>query len=178
SETPPTGTISIGPLVNFGSGCPQGTVSAILSSDELVLTYDSLTAAIGPGIPIGESRKNCQLATQFTVPAGWQFSFDSINYRGYLQVDENVTAQLRGEYRFQGSSVASTITSLSQMDNGSYSIIDEFTNVVWSQCNHRSFLYINSLIRLNGPAGQSGIITVDPANQQVTQIYGIKWKRC
>jgi hypothetical protein len=62
-----------------GSGCPQGTVGQSISDDRTTFTliYDQYIASTGPGVPITESRKNCQLNVNLHVPQGWTFTIVS-----------------------------------------------------------------------------------------------------
>lgn len=51
---------------------------------------DSYIAEVGPGLSPSKGRKNCQLNIQLHYPGGFQFSFFSSDYRGFLRLDENV----------------------------------------------------------------------------------------
>jgi len=46
------------------------------------MLFDSFVASVGAGIPITESRKNCQINVKMHVPNGWQFSVMTVDYRG------------------------------------------------------------------------------------------------
>lgn len=87
-----------------GTGCPQGTVSTILSEDQTVVTliYDTYVASIGPGIAVTEQRKNCQLTLELQYPGGFQYSILSADYRGYANIEKGVTGTLKSTYYFAG----------------------------------------------------------------------------
>lgn len=87
-----------------GTGCPQGTVSTIISDDRSVVTliYDSYVASIGPGIAVTEQRKNCQLTLELEYPGGFQYSILSADYRGYANIEKGITGTLKSTYYFAG----------------------------------------------------------------------------
>ncbi|KAJ3226389.1 hypothetical protein HK099_004967 [Clydaea vesicula] len=182
-DKPPIGSVTIGKISYGGTGCPAGTVSENLNSDSTAITllFDSYIASAGPNVPITENRKNCQINVQLNVPQGWRYSLATIDYRGFVQVDKGVTAQQKASYYFQGfTETASKITNFDYRNNGDYTLRDTFglTTLVWSQCNAKANVNINSQIRLTAPAGKKGLITTDSVDAKVTQIYGIQWKKC
>src|SRR5690242_2282373 len=73
SATPDPNTITIKKLSYGGTGCPAGTASVNLSEDatSFTLIFDQFLAQIGPGIPLAESRKNCQVNLTLHVPQGF-----------------------------------------------------------------------------------------------------------
>jgi len=73
---PDPSTVYISGISYGGSGCPQGTVSQILSPDlqTFTLIFDQYAAQIGSGIDPLQSRSNCQLNVQLHYPSGWQYS--------------------------------------------------------------------------------------------------------
>jgi hypothetical protein len=88
---PPAGSVHITSVVYGGTGCPQGSVGTFLSDDASTLStiFDSFTGAVGPGVPVTESRKNCQVNFFISVPDGYQFSFDHADMRGYASLVAN-----------------------------------------------------------------------------------------
>ena len=79
-----------------GSGCDAGSANAIITSDLnfLSVLYDRFSVEIGkgtanPGKKAAE--KNCTVNVTVEVPAGWNFTFDSIDYRGYVQLPNKMT---------------------------------------------------------------------------------------
>jgi uncharacterized protein DUF4360 len=88
-----------------GSGCPAGSVSNVASTDKTLLTsiFDQFIAAVGPGITITGSRKNCQMTLKIHYPGGFQFSIFSADYRGFAQLDPGVNGVQKSTYYFSGS---------------------------------------------------------------------------
>ncbi|KAH9481340.1 putative secreted protein [Psilocybe cubensis] len=87
-----------------GSGCPPGSASYYIDDNAaLNVVYSSFYAEAGPGIPISENRKNCQLTLGVRVPQGFSFALASTQVNGYYYLDQGVTAAQDTLYYFQGS---------------------------------------------------------------------------
>src|SRR5262245_50167374 len=76
-----------------GTGCPQGSVANTFSADRKAFTliFDKFVASSGPGVPITETRKNCQLNINIHVPQGFTYAVHTFDYRGYVQLPAGVT---------------------------------------------------------------------------------------
>src|SRR6266516_1034269 len=85
STGPAPGTVQIENVVYGGTGCPQGTVATTISNDHTTMTmlFDAYVASLGPGVPVTENRKNCQININLHYPGGFQYSVFSADYRGY-----------------------------------------------------------------------------------------------
>jgi hypothetical protein len=81
-------------------------MSTQISSDRTIVTliFDSYVASIGPGIPVTDSRKNCQLNVDIKYPGGFQYSILSADYRGYASLESGVSGVLKSNYYFSGQS--------------------------------------------------------------------------
>jgi hypothetical protein len=119
---PTPGTVQIQGVVYGGTGCPQGTVASSISVDHTTMTllFDSYVASLGPGIPVTESRKNCQLNIQLLYPGGFQFSIFSADYRGYVELDPGVTGVQRSTYYFSGQTQQVSFFFLKKQSQISY----------------------------------------------------------
>ncbi|KAG8777070.1 hypothetical protein FRB91_005074 [Serendipita sp. 411] len=98
------GTFNITSIGVSGTGCPFGTVSYALNNQRttVTLTFSNYYATAGPGIPISENRKNCQITLKVHVPHCYRFAIPTIDYYGYYQLDDKVKANLRASYYFAG----------------------------------------------------------------------------
>lgn len=79
-----------------GSGCDAGSANASMTSDLnfLSVLYDRFSVEIGNGTANPGSRameKNCTINVMVQVPPGWNFQFDSADYRGYVEVPNRMT---------------------------------------------------------------------------------------
>ncbi|RKO89748.1 hypothetical protein BDK51DRAFT_11514, partial [Blyttiomyces helicus] len=123
-----------------GTGCPQGSVSQNFNDDRtgFTLIFDQFVAFAGPDVPLQQDRQNCQLSVNIHIPAGWQFSVGTVDYRGFIQLDEGVRASQQSQYFFQG--VLETATARSQwqgpQDGLNYAVQDSFpvATTVLSPC--------------------------------------------
>lgn len=96
------GQVTIEKTGYSGNGCPQGTVSTLLSPDKSVVTFgfDSFQATIGPDAPAADKQKNCQLHLGLRYPQGFQVSVMTATYHGYVRLDPGVTANFISSYYF------------------------------------------------------------------------------
>jgi len=186
-DSPPTG-VTIEQSNYSGNGCPQGSVSSIISPDRSVITFgfDQFQAVIGPGGKPGDKQKNCQLHLGLRYPGGFQVSLVTATYHGYVRLDDGVTANFLSSYYFSqaASKTASSRTELrgAEFRNGKmYTKEDKIENasVVWSPCGANGVLNINNRIALtsNRPEA-SGEISNDDATVKFEQKIRLEWRRC
>ncbi|OXV12195.1 hypothetical protein Egran_00044 [Elaphomyces granulatus] len=171
-----------------GSGCPAGTVSNVASDDKTILTsvFDQFVAAVGPGLDITSSRKNCQMTLKIHYPGGFQFSIFEADYRGFVELEKNVNALQKSTYYFSGSqSQASLQTAFAGPKLGdNYLISDklEQASVVWSPCGTEGLLNINAQVQVSknssAVTNAAGQLTVDSIDAKVTQKYSLQWQKC
>jgi hypothetical protein len=185
SNTPPSSGVTINSISYGGSGCPQGTVGSFISSDHTTYTliFDSFVASIGGGASTTDSRKNCQINVDLHYPSGYQFSVYTQNYRGYVQLDNGITAVQKANYYFSGSSAqASTQSSFTGPVDKDYLITDTipFDSVVWSPCGTDGALNINAQVRLDNSKNRNGQgqMTTDSTDGKVEYKLGFQWQRC
>jgi hypothetical protein len=88
-----------------GSGCLQGSMSSVLSSDgkTLAIIFDSFAVRAGNGAgPLNQM--NCQMRIPITVPAGYKLEPTAIDYRGFANApDRQSRAILQAQYEVIGS---------------------------------------------------------------------------
>jgi hypothetical protein len=105
AQTPANASITIGTITYSGTGCPQNSVSSILSDDKTLVTFgfDSFQATIGPSSPPGDSRKNCNIVLQLLFQNGFQLAIAETVYHGYTRLDDGVNAKFTTEYDYKFS---------------------------------------------------------------------------
>lgn len=183
SEGPDPNTVSIKSIAYAGSGCPAGTVSESLAPDAKAFTllFDSYVAEAGRGIPLRESRKNCQLAVDLRFPQGWSFTIVDVDYRGYASIDRGATGMQKTNYYFQGQRMGPSLqTTLRGPFNDDYHIRDTLgvDAVVYSPCGLTRALNLNTQVRVQARGSSQAFMTIDSIDGELTHIYGIKWRRC
>ncbi|KAF3924742.1 hypothetical protein AA313_de0208933 [Arthrobotrys entomopaga] len=180
---PDPNSIYVVSLATGGTGCPTGTVSQQISSDRSTFTliFDEYVASMGPGVPVTQNRKNCQLNVHLHYPGGWQFSVFEATYRGYAQLSKGQSGTQKSTYYFSGNAQqASTQSNF----NGPYASDYVFTDsigtesMVWSPCGIDGMLNINSQVRLTGDATKNAQLTTDSIDGKFTQILGFQWRKC
>lgn len=171
-----------------GNGCPQGSVSTLLSDDKSVVTFgfDSFQAAIGPNVNPNNKQKNCQLHLDLRYPSGFSFSVLQATYHGYVRLDDGVNANFIASYYFSqdASHTATTRSTLRgpEFANGkTYTKSDnvETSATVWSPCGANGILNVNNRIALTANSvNGTGEISNDDATLKFTQKLRITWRRC
>jgi len=171
-----------------GNGCPQGTVSTLLSDDHTVVTFgfDSFQAAIGPSVSAANKQKNCQIHLGLRYPSGYQLSVLQATYHGYVRLDAGVNANFISSYYFSqdASRTAGSRTYIAgpEYQNGkSYTKTDNVENsaTVWSPCGANGILNVNNRIALTSQnANGTGEISNDDATFKFQQKLRIVWRSC
>ncbi|RKO90689.1 hypothetical protein BDK51DRAFT_25448 [Blyttiomyces helicus] len=169
-----------------GTGCPQGTVSQNFNDDRTgwTLIFDEFVANAGPGQPIFADRQNCQLSINVHLPAGWQYSVSTVDYRGFIQLDPNVIASQQSTYFFQGvlDSVSAKSQWVGPQDGYNYAVQDSFTttSTVLSPCGGSAVVGIDTQIFVDNSRNHQGQgqMTTDSIDSKVTQIYSFNWFQC
>ncbi|KAJ4332275.1 hypothetical protein N0V87_008513 [Didymella glomerata] len=184
-DAPDPGQVKISKIGTGGTGCPQGTVSTIISDDRSVVTliYDSYVASIGPGIAVTEQRKNCQLTLELEYPGGFQYSILSADYRGYANIEKGITGTLKSTYYFASKAPqTSTEYTFNGPVTGDYLKHDEAdsTSTVMSPCGSKgNLLNINSQVRLTSTNSKAtGLLTTDSTDLKFKQVVYVQWKKC
>ncbi|KAJ3083798.1 hypothetical protein HK102_000904 [Quaeritorhiza haematococci] len=171
--------VYIAKLAYGGTGCPQGSVGYNFSPrrDAFTMIFDQYIASTGPGVPLTESRKNCQINLQVHVPNGYQYSIVTIDYRGFLQLDRNVVADAQSAYYFQGQLKEATARmSFPGPYSKDYVYRDQFAidSTTWSPCGGNANLNMKTSIRVNNSANRAGqgLMTTDSIDGKVKQVFG------
>jgi hypothetical protein len=178
------GYVHVRAISYAGSGCPAGSVAQNVSPDlqAFTLLFDQYIAEVGPGVPLGNSRKNCQILVDLDFPAGWSFSVLTVDYRGFADLEAGVSGQQQSSYYFQGQGATARLaTNFSGPTSRDYQIRDTLglSAVVWSPCGAQRALNINTQVRLSAANRFArGILTTDSIDGAVRQIYGLQWRRC
>lgn len=181
ADSPNPNEIYVQSISYGGTGCPQGTVGSSFSDDRKTFTliFDSFVASSGPGVPVTENRKNCQLNVNLHVPQGFTFAVHTFDYRGYVQLPASVTAEQKSIYYYQGETKqASASTRFTGPVAKDYLSRDTLANVAWMPCARVAPLNINSQVRLTGATNQQAQITVDSIDGKSRTILHLTWRPC
>jgi hypothetical protein len=160
-------------VIHAGTGC--GNASEVISPDgqEVELLVDGV-AAIGPGIPITENRKNCQMQLQVRVPGGWSFALAS-KLETDVELEPNVEGLLKATHYFSGN-VNQHETDLplnGPFDGPAVLDTDPVVGLLWSPCGSSPGANANLQARLASPSQLAqGRVEME---RMVTRLV---WRRC
>jgi hypothetical protein len=173
-----------------GSGCPAGSVALSFNDAMTVFTvsFDNYLASIGPGIPITEKYKFCNINVGLKFPQGFQFTLYKIDYTGHVELENHVKATQRSTYWFAGEKPPSppTLSSSWVGPMGGPLANPTFTDTlveaawVWSPCGESRNLNIYTQLFMENdknPHG-SGFVTTDVVDGKVKTLWRIQTRKC
>lgn len=181
---PPDDEIVIDLVAMAGSGCQPGTADVAVSPDNTAFTviYSNYLAQAGPGVPVTEGRRNCQLNVLVHVPAGFTFAIAKVDHRGYALLEEGSRAMQRSLYYFQGMSEGTFVTHpLTAPMDDNWMATDEIpvAAMVWHPCGELRNLNINTELRVNvGSSASTSFVTMDSTDGSIATTYHFDWQHC
>lgn len=176
--------ISLGMPAYGGSGCPQGTASAVLTPDAKTLSilFDVYQVQAGRGTGTNFMRKNCNIAIPVHIPQGYSVSVLAVDYRGFNHLPSGAHSQFDVEYFFAGSRGPKFTKPFHGPLEADYFIQNNLvaSAIVWSACGVDVNLRTNSSLRVQTPSSASPMAysTVDSEDVRAAIIYRLQWRRC
>ena len=173
--------VAIDSVTYSGDGCPAGSVAVGLSPDGEAFTvaFSQLFAAVGSGLAAEDAGQHCRLHIKLSVPAGWSYALASVDYRGFVMLDDGMTATRQSNYHISGESPVKALGSTwSGALDDNYSVRDLGAGApapaYWSRCGKGKNLIIDSRLHVHGTSGQ-GLVTVDALDGE---IFHLVWRQC
>ncbi|MFV2103439.1 DUF4360 domain-containing protein [Micromonospora sp. LOL_024] len=183
-DDPPTDKVVIDLVAMAGSGCRPGTADVAVSPDNTAFTtiYSDYLVQAGPGIPVTDGRRNCQLNVLVHAPAGYTFAIVKVDYRGYGLLNRGAIASTRANYYFQGmtQSTSSNHAIPAPLDDN-WMVTDEvpIASVVWHPCGELRNLNMNTELRLSrGSSSGTSFLTMDSTDGSIQTMYHLAWQPC
>ncbi|MFW7377806.1 MAG: DUF4360 domain-containing protein [Oligoflexus sp.] len=168
-----------------GSACGPGTVSLNLSDDlqAFTLIFNDFVAEAGPGIDPSLARVNCIIDIELEQKAMWSFALIKADFRGFVDLEEGLTASLRGQYSFPDGSTgaisfAEEFAGAITENFSSTQTIDE-RELLWSPCaSNQVQLTSEAIIDAQIAEDSFGVLAVDSLDGELVQSFTLRWKPC
>jgi hypothetical protein len=133
------------------------------------LIFDSFVASSGSGVPVTESRKNCQLNLNIHVPAGMGLADATFDYRGYVQLPAGVSAEEGSAYNLDGNPIDDASSSFTGPVTRDYLSRDSLALDLSTSCEERVVtVNIDHEVRLQGTPASQAQITNDSLDGKIT----------
>jgi hypothetical protein len=179
---PPTAPVTVDVNTVNGSGCPAGTATVRMLSDNsgFRVAYRDFVARDGGNAAPTDIRQNCQVNVTIHIPQGFTYAIASADYRGQASLQNGASALHRTNYYFQGSSDNNVFDHVfAGPFRGTWRSSDStpFTELVFAPCGVDRSLNINTELRVNSPVGASWI-SMRSSDGDVDTIAHFSWKQC
>ena len=185
ASAPPAGQITLDVQTVNGSGCPAGTASVSMLSDNtgFRITYTDYLAQDGGAAKATDVRKNCQINLLVYIPQGFTFAIARADYWGRTHLESGATALARSNYYFQGSSDNTYVDhAFSGPFDGAWraSDITATADLVYAPCGVVRSLNINTELRVAAAASdaRTSYISMRASDGEVYTIVNFQWKQC
>ena len=172
--------LTLGEPAYGGTGCPQGTATAIVGGNgqTLSILYDAYQAEAGG--PTGRTfdRKACNLAIPLNVPAGFSVSVLAVDYRGFMGLPAGANSVFRVEYFFAGGRGPIFQRTFAGPRTEDFYVNNNIATAIWSPCGEDVILRTNSSVRVTTSAGRQAVATVDTQDIAAAVVFHLQWRRC
>jgi hypothetical protein len=164
-----------------GSACPAGTATIDLvdNNNAFLVTYDVFQAQVGPGIPLTESSKFCNLVIKVNYSAGMQFACRNIIYRGNANLQRDVYARFRSRFNFPGERSVSIEERLQGPFLGDFEVPDRINELQWSPCGGQATLIATGTAQLLATHRRAeGLVTTEQTDGKFKMQFDLDWRPC
>lgn len=156
-----------------GTGCPKGSATTGISLDKQAAT-SVFSSFVTPASPSGARvTRNCLTTMKINVPRGWSYSLESVDVRGFADLQKGVTASRQSVYVISGSPVhvpPPARVSGAISDDYNQADIGPGAPAPWSPCGGGQVLRIAAQTEVTGRG--NGQFTIDSIDTE------LKWRRC
>lgn len=172
-----------------GTGCPNGSATAVLSPDGRTLSvlFDSYVAEAGNHIGTTRDAKGCQINIPFSVPMGYAVQVVKLDYRGFTALPAGSRSTFGAGFRFleiNGRTTAARRVLRANVMVGPRSENFTLTSMIpkseFSPCGQNFILAAESHLNVqSNRAGEQALSTVDSLDAVQTPVkYSLRWVRC
>lgn len=181
--------LSIGSPVYGGNGCPQGTVSAVVSPDQRVLSvlFDSHVVEVGGQTGKRRERTTCTVKIPFQVPQGYRVQIVKLDYRGFVSVPKGAQAVVGGGFGYSGvRGKKLNINPRKYKTKFKGPVEQEFilstliTGPEWTPCGESFALETEAILNMKANQNaETAISTIDSMDAEQNPVrVSMRWKRC
>lgn len=172
-----------------GTGCPNGTASAVLSPDGRTLSvlFDAYVAEAGNHVGTNRDAKGCQVNIPFSVPNGFAVQVVKMDYRGFTSLPSGSRSTFGAGFRYleiDGRETGARRVLRSNVMLGPKTDNFTLTSLVpassFSPCGRDFVLAAESHLNVqSNRAGEQAVSTVDSLDAtQTPVVYSLRWVRC
>lgn len=187
-----------------GSGCEAGSANALITSDlnYLSVLYDRFSVELGKGTANpkdSNDEKSCSIVVNINVPHGWTFDFDTVDYRGFVEVTnagalgyQFIKAEIEGgrsfgfeQKVFKGPINKDYVVSVKNQAPGIFGSLGGIGKIGGAvaclsggqniRVKIKSQIGVKSLIKFLKPRAR---LVIDSTDASMAQRLKFNWKRC
>ena len=180
-----------------GSGCDRSTAQALISPDfkDVSILFDNYRVDLEPVTNPRDRRdqKRCRIVIQVGVPQGWQFAFQSVDYRGFVALPLGVTgfhrfSILSNRTRYDSREVARSFQAAQvkgPINEDFYIHVEQpASELTWSVCGdpQQRVKLISEIMVMNPNRrvrpNETAEMVLDSADASLRQNFSVVWRRC
>lgn len=175
---------AIGGFLVRGDGCDPNSVAINVAPDRKAFTmsFSNYMAEVRATTGPENVKKVCNMVLQVTSEPGWSFSIARFDIRGFAMVEPGAVVRQRAAFAFDGVLADIDALRIAGPFNDNFILSTDLTlsnRNPWSPCekkNHR--LSIRTGLVVKARPGSGGFIAADSIDGELTQTYGLQWRRC
>jgi hypothetical protein len=186
--------VTISNIETSGSGCPDGNARATLAPDKrsMSILFDNFVVQSNGSQP--RDILNCDVKVQFSVPKGWKYSIEGIDYRGGVDAKVGSIAKLQLQFyslnaykKWKLIDNSLRKFNFKNADIGNYFIHKEIKfsyeslKQCYSQDNTATLLWRTAIAAetISDRDDSYAYVSVDSIDAaQIGQKISLKWSRC
>jgi hypothetical protein len=175
-------SLRLGTPEHGGTGCPIGSVAAVLdpSSTKLSLLFDQYVVEAGGMTGKSSDRKGCNVAVPVTIPNGWSVAVVRVDYRGYYNIPVGGKGRFDTEYFFAGMRSRRLVEPFYPGEDN-YTLTDNVLvrGETYSRCGAQENLRVSTSLSVNTNRRNDDVqATLDSIDVDSEVIFHLQWRRC
>lgn len=170
-----------------GSGCRKQTTALAISPDgeAFTVTYSEYLAQVGVGAKPNDYRKDCRITLRIDIPAGQTYAIQSVDYRGFGQLERGASGVQRASYQFQTQPKPEPADHTFRGpfdDNWQNTDVTDPADRSWSPCGKSRKLTIDTELQVSAgtsdPKTTTSMLGMDSTDGSIKTTYRFVWRRC